>query len=452
MKRSHTSKETTSYGRLQNLIDPDKLLNMTTEDKTSKLDLPANLSGYEEFDEFVVQQWTQGGRVHYSMVVSVQQCTLLFPIPDPAKPFDDNRQVKENRATAFANYVMNFPGWHAGALTIRSTSGLTTFDVKTEYHRVRLGVLRVPKGRSKEFFIVDGQHRILGLLLLLQMLSTDRSEWLTKKQSAQRASDNVLLREADKQLARIEAIHDRIRNESVLVNLIVEDDQVKARQLFVDVAENALGVPKAVKTRFDQNKVVNRALVEVLAKPPVLIHHRVDDQSDRVQGSNPNLIGAGNVAEIIRTLELGIAGRVSNRQEKELSEVRLAKSATAFFDALVEAFPALKAVADEAMTPADLRKTSLLGSSTMLRILAGVYHEVSKSHGEPTAKALLKKLAPHMAAPIDPATSSGRMWIACGETEAFVAGSTAPGARSQEVKDVVATVSGWADNPPAELT
>ncbi len=84
-------------------------------------------------------------------------------------------------------------------------------------------------------------------------------------------------------------------------------------------------------------------------------------------------------------------------------------------------------------------------------LLAGVYHEISQTHGKAAAASFMSKLAPHMSAPIDKATISGQLWINCGSTEAFIDGGRAPGARSQQVKDAVASIAGWIDNPPTAL-
>lgn len=424
---------------------------MNVNADSADLGLTDDMSGYAEHDDFVVQEFRQGSRTHYSLVVSLQQAVQLFPIPDPDQPFDDNRQVNKARADGFAKYVREFESWHAGALTIRCTTGLTTFDPTVDLGRIRVGRLRVPKGRSKEFNIVDGQHRQLGLLSLFSNLSSDRAHWIAQKQAAERAQDRSGIATATRELHSIEDVRNRVAKESVLVNLIVENDSILARQLFVDVADNALGVPKAVRARFDQKKVANRALFDLLLKPPLLLQNRVDDQKDRVTGSNKNLIGAGNLSDIVRILEVGIAGRFNKKAEETLSATHLANQAKDFFVMLVEVFPELGAVQDGSLSPEKLRKQSLLGSSTMLRILAGVTFEVRSRDGSSALRPLMRKLAEHMAAPIDPSTKSGRLWIHCGSTEAFGANAMAPGARSQQVKDAVASISEWVRNPPEHL-
>lgn len=49
-----------------------------------------------------------------------------------------------------------------------------------------------------------------------------------------------------------------------------------------------------------------------------------------------------------------------------------------------------------------------------------------------------------MGAPVDRSTPSGKMWLAATpHTEAFAEGATAPGARSQQLKELTATLVSW---------
>ena len=77
--------------------------------------------------------------------------------------------------------------------------------------------------------------------------------------------------------------------------------------MFFDIADNALGITSSVRARFDSRKVVNRGLEEVMKH--ALLKDRVDPEQDRMGRNNPNLMGAKHVAEIVRTLAVGIEGR-----------------------------------------------------------------------------------------------------------------------------------------------
>jgi hypothetical protein len=247
---------------------------------------------------------------------------------------------------------------------------------------------------------------------------------------------------------------DRAQNETIAIDLIVEDDPDSARQIFVDVANNALGISKSVTSRFDQRKVVNRALQKLLSDPNAaeLINNRIDQEKDRVVGSNPNLMGATHLTDIIRTIEVGISGRVSDAMEKTLDEQQLARSANAFFEVLTKGFPDFQRVADGSKEVGDLREGSLLFSTTMLRILAGVYHELKQTRVSDDQFVLFfSKMNNLMKAPVVKGTPAGDLWLGCTSSEAFSNGSTAPGARAQQVKELVAVIASWYSSPPALL-
>jgi hypothetical protein len=70
-----------------------------------------------------------------------------------------------------------------------------------------------------------------------------------------------------------------------------------------------------------------------------LLRGRVDPEQDRIGRGNPNLMGAKHVAELVRTLAVGIEGRISRRLEDELREDALIQKTNEFLDALVAAFP-----------------------------------------------------------------------------------------------------------------
>ena len=126
----------------------------------------------------------------------------------------------------------------------------------------------------------------------------------------------------------------------------------------------------------------------------------------------------------------GFDGRVSRRLEDELCEDALVQSANEFLDALVDGFKVLGRVADGEVAADDLRKASLLGSTTMLRALAGVFHDLTAggSSSEEIAE-FFKSLEPFMDAPV----SAESPWVVHVPNEIFSEGSSAPKARRQDL-------------------
>ncbi len=432
-----------------------------------KIEIPDVLTGLQPTDDYVAVKCVQGGRVHYVLCVPMRQLPVMLPIPDPKRPLDDNREVKMNRAQDFANYVRENVGWHAGPLTVRTDSATVNFEAFPGHQDpiMQFGLLKVPRINRDGFRIVDGQHRQLGFNLLLNEVSNDLLDHKQKLHDAQaRGEAKELIANFAKQVEKLEQLQDRLDKESVAIDLLIENDNLEARQIFVDVANHALGVPRAVTARFDLRKVVNRTLGELLSAGRIhpLFKDKVDDQKDIVKGKNSNLIAASKVVDLIRITNKGVSGRFSKRDEKEaldagigLTEDQLAATTMEFLDVLVSAFPDLLAVADGDLSPAELRERSLLGSITMLRVLAGVFFELKKmGAGEQGVIAFFDKLSSHMAGPVTAGTPSGDLWLGVtsekegADHPVFVDGGIAPSARAQDVKVLVEAVTSWSSNPP----
>lgn len=431
-----------------------RIVSMTETASTDvdNFQIPANLTGYDEFDTFVAQQSTQGGRTHYSIVVPVQRVLSILPTPDPNQPFEDNRQVNRPHAAKFGEYIRTQPNWHSGPLTARTTAGVVEFDPFPwdKDGSIHFGMLRIPRNRVDDFRIIDGQHRVYGIAILKQSLADEKFERSNRLAKAEASGQKDQVPQLKKDLQAIVEIESRMKREAISIDLLIENDQSKARQIFVDVADNARGIPKPVRARFDMSKVVNRAMAEVLGNPPLLLVGRVDDQKDLIRGANPNFIGAGTLSEIIRLLTVG-SGKIGKAMEQSLDSTKLARDGSAFFDLLTTTFPELNALANGTKSAQEVRASSLLGSATMLRILAGVYHDVVQTHGKAAAAGLLQKLANHTQAPINGSTQSGKLWLNCGTEETFIDGAHAPGARSQQLKDATKAIASWASSPPKEL-
>ena len=104
---------------------------------------------------------------------------------------------------------------------------------------------------------IDGQHRILGVDLEIKGL-TEQINKLDKDIDRSRSEDRI----AQLRLGREELMRrlQRMDTEYVGVDIYVEPDNIRSRQMFVDVADNAKGISSALRSRFDGSKIANRTL------------------------------------------------------------------------------------------------------------------------------------------------------------------------------------------------
>lgn len=420
------------------------------------IDIPNNISGYAVSDDYLAQKSIQGGRTHYAIVLPLHQVPITMPVPDPNEPFEDNRQVRLAHAKAFADYIRLNRGWHAGALTVRGLSQVLQFTEfpNQEGKPVRIGVLKVPRNMRNAFRIIDGQHRILGVKLLLEQISEDVMKTTSRLAGAKKnGAEPQVIGDLERELSDLEILKRRTMEDTMTVDLVIEDDESAHRQIFVDVANNALSVQKAITARFDTKKVVNKAVVDLLDDPTTddLIRNRVDPQKDRMAGSNPNLIGSGVLADVVRTVKKGIIGRVSAADEKTFDPRAMARDTNLFFSVLRESFSCLNDIATGTLTPAQVRGKHLIASVTMIRIMAGVYHNLVQQ--KVTRSEILdffRAIDRAGGTPLMSSTAHGQMWISS-PSGGFLEGETAPGSRSQQVKAIVEEITGWYTTPPNAL-
>lgn len=394
---------------------------------------------------FFASRYKQGTRTVFGVAMTPDQITGLVKRPDPLASTPGNRRIRLDHAKAFAQYFIDNDNWVVPGIILRAPS-IFTFEQADEVPDLQFGTVQYHARNEGDIQILDGQHRILGFHLAIEILD-DRAEKLRdKKVHARRADDMADVASIDRELRQIDKVRDRFSKERITVEIHVVDHMQAYRQMFYDIAENALGITASVKARFDTRKVVNRALATVLEDPRLI--NLVDHEADTIRMNNPMWISARTVMEITRSVTVGYDGRVTTRKEAELGEVEIAKNTLEFFDTIFAAFPQLESLKDGRLSPEKLRKTSMLGSPLFLRILAGVYYELrSEKHAwtRSMIQGFFDKLAPHVEAP----AHENSIWKLHAEPEAFNLGAWGPNGRRQDAKGLVLTITDWAVLPQA---
>lgn len=427
-----------------------------SKETTTMEELPDSVSGYSWKEDFVAQQTLQGNRITYLISLPIHRVCEILPRPDPNREFEDNRIVDLTRAKRFAKYVRECEGWTAGVLQVRSDSQTCVFNSMKDYGVLRLGTIEVPAGNRGSFFILDGQHRILGFHLAIEELDAERTERNRQLQKAIRAGNpKSEIAKRQKGLEELERQRERFFKESIGIQIVIEGSNVEARKMFSSINDNQKGVQRSVTSRFNRERVADRALQRMIEEGPVhvLLVDRVDNQKDRVVGSNPHLLSAGKLSDLIRFVHRGIYGRYSDEMNADIGlDEALVESATRFLDCLVAASPELQQVIDGSLKPGDLRSTSMIGSITMMSVLAGVFHNLSKEGvSDKEIQEFFSRLVSRMGVPVSSSNASGKMWLSCGSEDTFTEGKDAPGARAQQVKELVTVITGWFSEPPMGL-
>lgn len=412
------------------------------------------LSKPQDSSTYLAIRTVQGGRTVYATRVPLLDLPTILPVPDPDKPDKDNRKVDRLHAKHFGEYLDSKQDWVAPALLARDSGGCL-FEKVDEHGAV--GYLTVPWaiGGISSLLTIDGQHRVLGIdidkkRITAAISAVDRE--MARKVSPEKAAK--LQADREKLIGQM----NRLKAEYVGLDIYVEPDPIKAQQMFVDVADNAKGISSAVRARFDNYKVANRTLSDVIDHP--LLKGRVDPEQDRMTLKNPNLMGAKHVADITRAVIAGAGGRISKKAEQNLTDGEVIEQVKDFLDVISNAFADLAAVteedpeaelkADELTMAQQLRRTSLLGSVGMLRVLGGVFHALRA--GENPAELdditeFFKRLDPHMAAPV----TETSIWLTSDAGDDFEPNAAAPIMRTQNIVHLVDVITGWYKKAPTAL-
>jgi DNA-sulfur modification-associated len=387
-------------------------------------------------------RYRQGGRTQYSTVISVIEVpTFVARKPDPAKALDGNRKVDGPRAKRFGEYVYEKGDWVAPAIFVgvpREHNSLK-FEEKLPFgNGSAFGILSIPSNETHHVLIVDGQHRTLGFHTLDEIVDDRKRKLLRLVEQAEK-NDGIEVAEHKKRLKKLSDRVQELGGEHITVE-IVEASEVERVQIFADIANNAKGIRPDFKVFSDQRDVINRIARDVATDHPLFVEGGVEDgQATSMGATNPNLIGAKNVADIVRAVHVGVTGRVGKRVEDELArnEVLAGRRVAQFLNTLVDSFSDLREIVNGETTPIELRKATMLGSGTMLRVLAGVYNELKLADegrtpfSESEIREAFKALAPKMRE--IPITDDNEFWLKSG---AFSVGNHAPQSRQGQLRSL----------------
>jgi hypothetical protein len=387
-------------------------------------------------------RYRQGGRTQYSTVISVIEVpTFVARKPDPAKALDGNRLVDGPRAKRFGEYVYDKGDWVAPAIFVGVPRELNSlqFEEKISFgNGSAFGIVSIPSNETHHVLIVDGQHRTLGFHTLDEIIDERRRKLLRLVEQAEK-NDGVEVGEHKRRLKKLQDRLAELGGEHITVE-IVEASEAERVQIFADIANNAKGIRPDFKVFSDQRDVVNRIARDLATEHPLFVEGGVEDgQSTSMSVSNPNLIGAKNVADIARAVHVGVTGRVGKRTEDEMTrnEVLAERRVTQFLDTLLNSFSDLREIVNGETTPIELRKKTMLGYGTMLRVLAGVYYELKLADeektpfSEPEIREAFKALEPRMRE--IPISEENEFWL---KTGAFAVGNSAPQSRQGQLRSL----------------
>jgi hypothetical protein len=395
----------------------------------------------------IAQKMEHGATVSFITALTINDLLELLDIPDPNKPFEDNRRVNKKHAMEFGNYwESQRNGWISPPLLLDTELEIEATLVPSlqEYSTVHISI---PASKKREVSILDGQHRVLGWFLKRNDLLSRQIEANSTYNRAVFSGDSILKLAAEDDLRKIEYSLGRMHLEKVGVTLISGLHRKQHQQFFVDIAKNALGINKTVQGKFDATSIVNRVSMELVSSHP-LLSTRIDMEKTKCNGSNPNFLSLVNITDIVRHIGFGLNSRVTAKREDLYVDNDLFRVANRFFDLMLKNIDLLSELRNNQISAIWIRENSLLGSGTIWRCLAGAFHETCVIDDESTLSIdssmykSYEKFIQFFA--LDSKLPISSKWFA---TDLFPSKkSSAPTSRSQDLLDLVNLFQLWIQN------
>ena len=350
-------------------------------------------------------RFRQGGRDVYAFALDLETLDNLLPDRvDDRVVRDANRPLTASHAKKIQEYLEGRDDWLLGALLLGiSPSAVEFLPYSSDSNAASaVGLLTIRTEGAASMKMFDGQHRRRAIKDTLSELS----------QSSRHSQRFLSLRKA-----------------SLPVMLFAEDRIEALRQMFADAAQTR-SIERNALTRFDLRDAFNLAALWI-SENSDLFAGRVELERASVSRSSHNIISINQLATALRTMEVGYRGRVSKiRNEEYLLDLetlyeRCLTWADDFMPTARAEYNDLMAdEIDNSELPAERGKTMAF-NATVIRILAGCYHEWTRDSND------WKPLADFLRnASIRPGVRKGSLFVDIG---VVAPGGTSPVAQSSLV-------------------
>ena len=354
-------------------------------------------------------RFRQGGRDVYACVLDLPALNTMLPDRiDDRVVRDANRQLTPSHARRIQTYLAERPDWVLSALMLGVPPEMVEFRpyIEGDGATMQVGELRINAECPRAMKMFDGQHR-------------------------RRAIKDVI-RELELDAKRHNKLSD-LQGCSLPIMLYVEGDTENLRQMFADAAQTRT-IERNVVARFDLRDPFNLAALW-LEENSDLFMKRVEMERASVSHTSENIIAINQLSLTLKTLEVGYKGRVSkdlsNQYMLTLEDLndRCRTWSDDFMPAARDEYDWLmNGDIDNSEIPQQ-RATSLAYSATVIRLLAGCYHEWTKddSDWQPLAEFI-------RSSSLEPGSGKGALLVDAG---LVAEGGITPFARAQLVTSAI---------------
>jgi len=330
----------------------------------------------------------------------------ILPEVIPGEKIDPNREVKAPKCYELRDYFINNPDTWIFPPIIVDTELDFTFDNKgtltmdnpqllglgnTKPLEIGIGILNIPiSGGVSPLIILDGQHRVCGLVMALNEAEASRKSTLESISLLDAQEVDVFQQGKRKELAAKLALAEntlqRCASETITVEIKMGVPLAMHKDYFVTIADKSTGINKSERARLDQ---INMS--SLVAKHIVGLHDllkgeiglgakqalRVDDRNNMAKKNTATIYSLDNIRNVVKNLSWSAYVKESPRRERKMSQGSVAEQGCKFFDILcgeIDAFKKLDPSETSGYGGKEFRNETLYSSPTILRSLAGAYH------------------------------------------------------------------------------
>ena len=416
----------------------------------------------------------------------------ILPEVVPGQKIDSNREVKADKCEGLRDYFIKNPEeWILPPIIVDTelelefkTQGELIMDnppllglSQVKPLAIGVGICYIPMRETNPLIILDGQHRVCGLVMALNQAEASRASILEEMNLLDAQEVDVFQQGRRKELAaRLTAAENilyRCATETITVEIKTQVPIALHKNYFVTIADNATGINKSERARLDQINMSSIVAKHIVGLHPLLNgeignrspkDNRVDDRNNQAKKGSATIYSLDNIRNVVKNLAWSAAVKESPRRERSMKDQAVVEEGIKFFEILcteVDAFKNLLPSSATKFTGKEFRKESLYASPTMLRCLAGAYHNLAlkviddpdpKTDGGTTLKVdadgilkfttLIRKLNPYMNFKMDEAGNLDvdPLWRT---TKLFRESGLAPQSGFQDLNTLVALLTDW---------
>lgn len=312
----------------------------------------------------------QGGRTVYLVAPPLRQLLELTPAREEGDRISEaNRRLNRRHALELADYLWTEPEWVSGPMLLGIRKGEVAFTpYKGDQEVETSGTLTIlPKVDGSHLVLFDGQHRRFALHALIER-TNDRILDL-RHRAAHSPSD-------ERSMERMRERLDTILSESIPMMVFEENEIDHLRQMFADAGQ-AIPPDAVTLARFDTRNPFNSAALR-LASEHALLTGRVELERSTLTARSPHLMTLNQLSKnILRTIFVGVQGRLGKRTLADLTEDEIFQRGYGFLNDLIDSYADFQLLVASTTTVRNLRaEYCLLVYATIQRVIAGIWYEL----------------------------------------------------------------------------